>query len=207
MLASMTAGSKHMDSTKNVLKPCCVERWSISQARRDLTEFVASYTCQSFTTTHLSLIINTPVNHYSHQHTPVNHSQQHSCHSSTHLSIIIHINTHLSIIIHINTHTCQSSSTHLSIIHINTPVTHHQHICQSLFTSTHTCQSSSTHLSIIHINTHTPVNHHAHSHTQLIVLEYCNVIHIPSIALTFVHTDNKWNKPVGRSVTDRHTDR
>ena len=44
----MTAASKHTDSTKNVLKPC-VDRQSIIISRRDLTEFVASYTCQSFT--------------------------------------------------------------------------------------------------------------------------------------------------------------
>jgi len=47
MLASMTAGSKQIDSTKNVLKPFCVETWSMIIARRDRTEFVASYTCHS----------------------------------------------------------------------------------------------------------------------------------------------------------------
>jgi len=67
ILASMTAASKHTDSTKNVLKPFCVERCSMIIARRDLTELVASYTCQS--SAHYQSLYKTP------QHrTTVNHS-------------------------------------------------------------------------------------------------------------------------------------
>jgi len=44
ILASMTASSKHTDSTKNVLKLFCTEKYSMIISRRDRTELVASYT-------------------------------------------------------------------------------------------------------------------------------------------------------------------
>ena len=50
ILASMTAASKQTDSTKNVFRPFCVA-CSMIQSRRDRTELVASYTCQSHTHT------------------------------------------------------------------------------------------------------------------------------------------------------------